>query len=56
MLYADYNYITEQDVTYTIDMLRIRCDITNNEYEILVARLRTIYNDQIENFYISTRS
>lgn len=54
MLYAYYNYITEQDVTYTIDMLRIRCDITNNEYETLVARLRTIYSDQIENFYIST--
>ncbi len=54
MLYAEYNYCSLDNITYTVDMMRLRCDITNETFEKLVARLRTIYSDQIDNFYISS--
>lgn len=55
MLYADYNHCELDNITYTVDMIRLRCDITYEKFNLLETRLRTIYNDQIDNFYISTR-
>lgn len=54
MLYADYNYCSLDNITYTVDMIRLHCDITYETFNLLETRLRTIYNDQIKNFYIST--
>ena len=28
-MYADFNYIVADNITYTVDMIRIRCDITS---------------------------
>lgn len=53
MLYADFNHISLDNITYTVDMIRIRCDITNEKFSNLETRLRTIYRDQIKNNYVS---
>jgi len=53
MLYADFNHLTLDNITYTVDMIRVRCYITSEEFYNLEARLRTIYRDQIKNNYIS---
>lgn len=54
MLYADYNFVEFDNITYTIDMIRLRCDIDNLTFSKLELRLRTIYSDLIKNNYIST--
>ncbi len=54
MLYAEYNHCELDNITYTVDMIRLRCDITYEVFNLLETRLRTIYNDQLKNFYIST--
>lgn len=54
MLYAAYNFVTNKDITYTIDMIRIRTDITFLDYSKLESRLRTIYPDMVKNHYVST--
>ena len=53
-MYADFNYTLKDDITYTIDMIRIRCDITYETFSKLELRAKTIYSDQIKNFYISS--
>lgn len=55
MLYALYNFCKLDNIIYTVDMIRLHCDITYEKFNLLETRLRTIYNDQIENFYVSTR-
>lgn len=54
MLYADFNYSSLDNITYTVDMIRLRCDITFEVFSKFEARLKTIYPDIIKNYYIST--
>lgn len=53
MLYADFNYLTKDDITYTIDMLRIRANITRDKYSYIDFMLKTCYHDIIKNYYES---
>ena len=52
-MYADFNYIVSDNIIYTVDMIRIRCDITSLTFSKLETRLKTIYPDFIKNFYTS---
>lgn len=54
MLYAEFNHCDLDNIRYTVDMLRLRCDITYETFSKLETRLRTIYSDLIKNFYISS--
>lgn len=54
MLYADFNFVELENIVYTIDMIRIRCDIDFLTFDKLQSRLKTLYPDMIKNFYTST--
>lgn len=54
MLYAEFNRSTLNDIIYTIDMIRLRCDITSFEFSKIETRLKTVYPDQVKNYYVST--
>lgn len=54
MLYADFNHCSLENITYTVDMIRLRSDIDFLTFNKLEIRLKTIYPDLIENNYIST--
>lgn len=54
MLYADFNFLISDNITYTVDMIRLRCDITYETFSKLETRLKVVYPDLIKNFYIST--
>lgn len=54
MLYADFNHCSLENLTYTVDMIRLRCDINYLTFSKLETRLKTIYPDLIKNNYIST--
>lgn len=53
MLYGENNFIENDNIIYTIDMLRLRCDITFSEFTKLEFKLKLIYNDLIKNSYQS---
>lgn len=53
MLYSDYNLLTNDNINYTIDMLRLRANITNEKYSYIQYMLKTCYYDNIKNFYES---
>lgn len=54
MLYADYNYCSLDNITYTIDMIRIRCDITNFVWSKLEYYINTVYKSFVKSSYVST--
>lgn len=54
MLYADFNHCSLDNLTYTVDMLRVKCDITYDIFSRLESRIKTIFSDQVKNFYISS--
>ena len=53
MLYAEKNFIEHDNITYTVDMLRLRTDITFAEFSKLEFNLKLIYPDMIKNVYQS---
>lgn len=53
-MYADFNYVVHENITYTVDMIRIRTDIPYEVFSKLETRVRTIYPDQLKNYYISS--
>ena len=53
MLYGDNNFIENDNIIYTIDMLRLRCDITFSQFTKLEFKLKLIYSDMIKNVYQS---
>lgn len=55
MLYVDFNHCELDNITYTVDMIRLRCNMTFETFDRIVTRLRTIYSEQIDNFYLSSR-
>lgn len=54
MIYADFNHCSLDNITYTIDMVRLRCDINYETFSKLESRVRTVYSDFVKNFYVST--
>lgn len=55
MLYVDYNFVELDNIVYTIDMMRIRCNIDFLTFDKLQSRIKIVYPDMIKNFYTSTR-
>lgn len=53
MLYADYNYVSLDNITYTVDMIRLRCNINYATFNLLETRLKTVYPDMIKSYYVS---
>lgn len=54
MLYSDYNYYTSNDnITYSIDMIRLKCELTFNKYDNFVTFVKTCYLDCIDKNYVS---
>ena len=52
-MYADYNLITYDNINYTVDMLRLKTDITYSDFSKLEFKLKALYEDSIKNLYIS---
>lgn len=53
-MYANYNLLTYDNINYTVDMLRLRTDITYSEFSKLEFKLHTLYKNNIKNEYISS--
>lgn len=53
MLYADYNFLIHDNITYSVDMLRLRANITREKYSYIEFILKTCYSDIIKNYYES---
>ncbi|MBP3255541.1 MAG: hypothetical protein J6M60_03530 [Clostridia bacterium] len=53
MLYGENNFIENDNIIYTIDMLRLRTDITFSEFSKLEFKLKLIFPDLIKNTYQS---
>ncbi|MFR8104032.1 MAG: hypothetical protein ACLU8F_02955 [Clostridia bacterium] len=54
-MYADYNFITSPDnIVYTVDMLRLRTNMTYSDFTKIEFRLKTLYKHQIKKEYMSS--
>lgn len=53
MLYADFNHCSLDNITYTVDMIRLRCDIDFFTFSKLETRIKTIYSDLVKTNYLS---
>lgn len=53
MLYADFNYLKFDNITYSVDMLRLRTDITVSQFSYIIERLKLLYPDVIDDYYMS---
>ena len=53
MLYADFNFLEENNIIYTIDMLRLKTDLTAEKFYYIEYMLKTCYGDTIKKFYNS---
>lgn len=55
-LYSEFNYITDSrnNLTYTVDMLRLKCSISFEKFSYLEFILKTCYNSFIDKDYVST--
>jgi len=49
-------YQVKDNIVYSVDMLRLKTELTYEEYTKLEFRIRTLYKDFIDYSYISTRS
>lgn len=53
-MYADFNCISNENVNYTVDMLRLRTDLTFEEFSKIEYRVNSIYNDKLKDKYQSS--
>ena len=53
MLYADFNFLEDNNIIYSIDMLRLKTDITSEKFSYIIYMLKTCYNDIIKKYYNS---
>lgn len=53
MLYADYNLLSNDNINYTVDMLRLRTDITYSKFTELEFKIKAIFKEKIKNEYVS---
>lgn len=52
-MYAKYNIVYKDFNTYTIDMLRLRADLTYEEFSKIEFRINSIFKEQVKNEYTS---
>jgi len=52
-MYADFNVVTHDNINYTVDMLRLRTNITSFKFSLIEAHINTIYKDKIKKYYNS---
>ena len=53
-MYADFNLITEDNINYSVDMLRLRTNLTAFEFSKLEFMINTVYKDIVRENYQST--
>lgn len=53
-MYANKNQVVAQNVTYTVDMLRLKTEITYEKFTKIEFFLKSFYSNQIKNNYISS--
>lgn len=53
-MYADFNYIDFDNIRYTVDMLRVRTNITFFQFSRLEFMINTVYKDNVKENYQST--
>lgn len=52
-MYADFNYLVKDNITYTIDMLRLKTELTYEQFDLIQYRVKTIYSKYLKNEYYS---
>ncbi len=53
MLYADFNFLEDNNIIYSVDMLRLKTDITYEKFSYIIYMLKSCYNDSIKKYYNS---
>lgn len=53
-MYADFNLISADNINYTVDMLRLRTNLTAFEFSKLEFMINTVYKDNVRENYQST--
>ncbi len=53
-MYADFNCVSENNINYTVDMIRLKTMITYEQFSKIDFRLKTIYNDILAEEYQSS--
>lgn len=53
-MYANFNTVENSNIIYTVDMLRLKCEMTFSNFSKIIFKLKTVYNDFIKNYYISS--
>lgn len=53
-MYADFNYLNNDNICYTVDMLRLRTNLTAFEFSKLEFMINTVYKDIVKDTYQST--
>lgn len=53
-MYADFNFVENSDIVYTVDMLRLKTKITYSDFSKIEFKLKTVYSKYIKDFYISS--
>ena len=53
-MYADFNLISGDNINYTVDMLRLRTNLTAFEFSKLEFMINTVYKDIVRENYQST--
>ena len=54
-MYADFNLVSQDNINYTVDMVRLKTMITYEEFSKIDFRLKTVYNDILANKDMSSR-
>lgn len=53
-MYADFNIISADNINYTVDMLRLRTNLTALQFSKLEFMINTVYKDIVRDNYQST--
>lgn len=52
-MYADFNFLENDNIIYSVDMLRLKTKITYEEFSKIEFTIKTAYKDRIKDMYIS---
>jgi len=53
-MYADFNFVENSNIIYTVDMLRLKCKMTYSDFTKIEFKLKSVYGKFIKDFYISS--
>lgn len=53
-MYADFNIVENNNIVYTVDMLRLKTKITYSDFSKIEFKLKTVYNNFVKDMYISS--